>query len=114
VPPKQRLGLDQHQRLAPVREHRRQRDEKHTLRRAELRLLHSPSRHDELLAKQRVLGEELLFAAQEVDEQPAQRPGLADRGRQGLSQILPAGLRCLVRDVASLLEDAPEHVRIRP
>jgi hypothetical protein len=78
------------------------------------RLLHSPSCHDELLAKQRVLGEELSFAAQKVADEAAQRPGLAGRWRQGLSQILPTGPRCLVREVASPLDDAPELARIKP
>ena len=112
MPAQQRLGLDQDQRLTPAGEHRRQRDEEQALPRAELRLLQVSNRHDELLAEEGVLDEELLLAAQKVEEQAAHRPGVVSLWGQGLAQILPGPVRGVVRQVASLLEE--DHARIKP
>jgi hypothetical protein len=60
--------------LAPDGEHRGERDQDHALRRPRLGPLHSPGRHDELLAEESVLGEELLLAPlpSELIEKPAE------------------------------------------
>ncbi len=70
VPAQKRIGLDEHEGVAPVRQHRGEGHQQGAFRGAKLRLLDASGGNQELLAKEGVLREELPFGAYEISEEP--------------------------------------------
>jgi hypothetical protein len=69
VPAQQSLWLDEQQRVPPIRDHDCETDEDEPVNGPQLWALDTASSDDELLAKQSVLGEELLARACKIDNE---------------------------------------------
>ena len=98
MPAKKRLGFDEHEGIAPEREHGWEGYQNRAVRGAEL-WLDSPGNDQELMAEECVLREEFLLGAREVSEEP---PGhaavLARNGRQGCPDDSTKGGCCTTPD----------------
>jgi hypothetical protein len=88
MPAKNGVRLDEHEGVAPVGGQAGKGDEQEAVPGPEPRLRRSASRDDELMPQKRVLGEEFLGGAQEVDQEPSGEAGGSARrcqARQGSS-----------------------------
>ena len=70
MPAQKRIRLDEHEGVAPVREHRREGHQQGAFRGAKLRLLDASGGNQELLAKEGVLRDKLPPGAYKVREEP--------------------------------------------
>jgi len=86
VPAQKRIRLDEHEGIAPEREHRREGHQQGAFRGAKLRLLDASGGNQELLAKEGVLRDKLPPGAYEVREEPPVTP-------QGLGVSMRAARR---------------------
>jgi hypothetical protein len=105
VPTEDRVWFHDEKGISPPRDKTGENHEKPPLIRGEPRLLDGPSRDDELLAQECVLGDELLPRADHVPEQPTDHRGGPRSGPPGRLHAL----RRSARDTVDPPNQGPEH-----
>ena len=79
MPTQDGVGLHQEDGVLSVLHHAREGNHQAALEWPELGLLHLPARHDQLLAQQGVLGEQVFATAEQVCNEPAEHWGRSQR-----------------------------------
>jgi hypothetical protein len=111
APPQHGLGLDQQQSVTPARYQAREEHNQASLVRLQCRPFHLARCHDELLAKQSVLGDEFTASAPEVTDQPfdqRQRPRSRRSATLNLAAVRAASLRSRRQAVANTIATLSE------
>jgi YesN/AraC family two-component response regulator len=113
MPAQQCLRPDQHQRLAPVGEQRRQTDQDEPIGRAQFWALDLADRNENLVAQEGVLYEELFARARQVQNQAADW-ALFYRGYQGTSHDGAHYHGSGTYQAPELRNEPPEHAAMEP